>query len=124
MKTRIRAIKTLSVRAAIGLLIAVVSGLPSNSMADDLKEDSTGQRPSVYSVEHTGASFPAPVLPAMADLPTVAPLTDPFMWSDGSGSDKRMRTPTSRSVPMTSSTTPAGSTGGLRGVRAFELSFR
>ena len=74
-----------SIRRFAVVLIAVMSGLPSNSMADDVKEDSTGQRPLVYSVENTGAGFPAPVLPAIADLPTVAPLTDPLMWSNGSG---------------------------------------
>jgi len=41
--------------------------------------------PLVYPVEHTGDRFPAPELPAFADLPRVEPLTDPFMWSDGSG---------------------------------------
>ena len=41
--------------------------------------------PLVYQVEHTGASFPKPVLPAFEKLPFVRPLTDPFQWSDGSG---------------------------------------
>ena len=41
--------------------------------------------PLVYDVEHTGASFPKPVLPAFDELPLVRPLTDPFQWSDGSG---------------------------------------
>src|SRR6185295_7012650 len=37
--------------------------------------------PLVYSVENTGAGYPAPPLPTMASLPVVLPLTDPFMWS-------------------------------------------
>lgn len=37
--------------------------------------------PLVYSVENTGAKFKKPVLPVLADLPKVEPLTDPFMWS-------------------------------------------
>jgi hypothetical protein len=41
--------------------------------------------PLVYDVEHTGAKFPQPVLPAFDKLPIVRPLTDPFEWSDGSG---------------------------------------
>ena len=41
--------------------------------------------PLVYDVEHMGASFLEPVLPAFEDLPIVRPLTDPFEWSDGSG---------------------------------------
>lgn len=37
--------------------------------------------PLVYPVEHTGAAYPKPVLPALEALPVVVPLTDPFMWS-------------------------------------------
>lgn len=66
-------------------LIATMSGLFANSMADDVKKKPMDQPPLVYSVEHTGAKFPAPVLPPLAKLPTVEPLTDPFTWSDGKG---------------------------------------
>jgi hypothetical protein len=41
--------------------------------------------PYVYSVENTGLTFPAPPLPAKAELPDIEPLPDPFAWSDGSG---------------------------------------
>lgn len=41
--------------------------------------------PLVYDVEHTGANFPKPILPAFEKLPIVRPLTDPFQWSDGNG---------------------------------------
>ncbi|HEX7846120.1 MAG TPA: hypothetical protein VF476_10005, partial [Chitinophagaceae bacterium] len=41
--------------------------------------------PLVYNQENTGAANPTPPLPALADLPIVQPLTDPFMWSNGSG---------------------------------------
>jgi len=41
--------------------------------------------PLVYEVENTGASYPKPVLPILSELPIIDPLTDPFMWSDGSG---------------------------------------
>jgi hypothetical protein len=37
--------------------------------------------PFVYNVENTGANFAKPVLPPLNELPTVEPLTDPFMWS-------------------------------------------
>lgn len=43
------------------------------------------QVPLVYEAENTGAKFPKPVLPSLNELPVVAPLTDPFVWSDGSG---------------------------------------
>jgi hypothetical protein len=41
--------------------------------------------PLVYNIENTGASFGKPVLPTLDELPIIQPLTDPFMWSDGSG---------------------------------------
>lgn len=41
--------------------------------------------PLVYDVENTGADFELPVLPSFDELPVVEPLTDPLMWSDGSG---------------------------------------
>lgn len=41
--------------------------------------------PLVYTVENTGANCPAPVLPAVSELPSVIRLPNPFEWSDGSG---------------------------------------
>ena len=43
------------------------------------------QIPLVYDTENTGASCAAPPLPSFSQLPTVAPLPDPFMWADGRG---------------------------------------
>lgn len=43
------------------------------------------QVPFVYTTENTGAGYPAPPLPAFDQLPSIAPLPDPFMWADGSG---------------------------------------
>ena len=40
--------------------------------------------PLVYGVEHTGADCAQPELPGFDSLPTVRPLTDPFLRSDGS----------------------------------------
>lgn len=42
------------------------------------------QLPRVYNVENTGSGFPAPILPTLSNLPTIEPLTDPFMKSDNS----------------------------------------
>lgn len=61
---------------------ALVSGvLFGGTTASDL----SAQPPLVYEVEHTGADLPLPPLPPIDELPTVTPLTDPFLWSDGSG---------------------------------------
>lgn len=43
--------------------------------------------PLVYDVENTGAEFPQPILPGFSNLPVIEPLTDPFLWSDGSKRD-------------------------------------
>ena len=45
----------------------------------------SAQIPLVYQVENTGNHFPAPVLPAISDLPIVKELPNPLAWSDGSG---------------------------------------
>ena len=66
------------------VLASITIGLTFNGMAADENETKV-ERPLVYAIEHTGASFPAPPLPGIADLPTIAPLTDPFMWSNGNG---------------------------------------
>jgi hypothetical protein len=39
--------------------------------------------PSVYSVENTGATYPAPVFPSFRQLPIIRPLPDPFRFVDG-----------------------------------------
>ncbi|MFD2163146.1 hypothetical protein ACFSJU_12140 [Paradesertivirga mongoliensis] len=41
------------------------------------------QIPLVYRSENTGANFAAPPLPKLDQLPVIAPLTDPFMRSNG-----------------------------------------
>ena len=43
------------------------------------------QVPFVYGAENTDTKFPKPALPSLNELPVIAPLTDPFAWSDGSG---------------------------------------
>src|SRR6185369_2850192 len=43
------------------------------------------QLPRYYNKENTGAGFPAPPLPSLAQLPVVQPLPDPFVFHDGSG---------------------------------------
>src|SRR5215467_15775412 len=39
--------------------------------------------PLVYSVENTGAHYPAPFFQTFAQLPIIRPLTDPFRFADG-----------------------------------------
>src|SRR5690349_7820712 len=43
------------------------------------------QIPLVYQVENTGASCTPQPLPTLSQLPVIAPLPDPFVWSNGSG---------------------------------------
>ena len=43
--------------------------------------------PLVYDSEFTGADYPLPPLPSVDELPVVEPLSDPFVWADGSGRD-------------------------------------
>lgn len=55
-------------------------------MANTVAGRETGTAvPLVYDVENTGSRFQAPPLPSIDELPTVEPLTDPFLWSDGRG---------------------------------------
>ena len=65
-------------------IVGFLAMLPSiGTVAEETH--TSAERPLVYAVEHTGAHFPAPPLPSIENLPSVEPLTDPFMWSDGSG---------------------------------------
>ncbi|QEG43818.1 glucuronyl esterase domain-containing protein [Roseimaritima ulvae] len=64
-------------RTVAGVLGMLLPALDSTLLAQQI--------PLVYSVEHSGADFPKPVLPDFAELPAVRPLPDPFAWSDGSG---------------------------------------
>ena len=73
-----------SLNASAGLLTMIMYGLSLNSIAG-IENTLAEHPPLVYAVENTGAGFQTPVLPDLADLPGVAPLTDPFLWSDGSG---------------------------------------
>lgn len=43
------------------------------------------QPPLVYPVENTGSGFSSPPLLPLSQLPVIQPLTDPFLWADGSG---------------------------------------
>lgn len=67
------------------LYLGLVGGVADSAQIDD--ERTPLKVPFVYDVENTGADCKAPPLPAVADLPAVRPLTDPFEWSDGSGRD-------------------------------------
>jgi hypothetical protein len=55
-------------------LVAVMAGMTFSSRAD--------APPLVYAMENTGAGYPAPPLPTLANLPSIMPLPDPFTWAD------------------------------------------
>ena len=63
-------------KAKITLVVSLLSLVCRGSYA---------QTPLVYSTENTGASCAAPPLPALAQLPVIQPLPDPFLWADGRG---------------------------------------
>lgn len=65
---------------AVGLFLLISLGAFLTVQAQEVP-------PLVYSVENTGDTCPAPVLPTFEELSVVIPLTDPFEWSDGSGRD-------------------------------------
>ncbi|RPD47895.1 T9SS C-terminal target domain-containing protein [Hymenobacter sediminis] len=62
-------------KAFVATLVLSVLGLSSFAQ----------QIPLVYSSENTGTTCAAPPLPSFDQLPAIAPLPDPFMWSDGRG---------------------------------------
>jgi hypothetical protein len=65
------------------VILLVVPLLSIQMFVDSFAQDI----PFVYDVENTGVNFPPPVLPSFNELPTIQPLTDPFVWSDGSDRD-------------------------------------
>jgi sialate O-acetylesterase len=62
-----------------------VEGMPVGTFEEKLTLPVQKPLPLVYEVEHSGAAFPAPLLPPLAQLPVVETLPDPFAWADGSG---------------------------------------
>jgi hypothetical protein len=64
----------------LSLLFAAVTA-PAALAQEITSGDST--LPLVFSVENTGASFPAPSFPSFGQLPIVRPLPDPFVFADG-----------------------------------------
>ena len=65
-------------RLVISLIVSVFCFLPCNLNAQEAI-------PLVYDVENTGASFPEPSYPSRDELPFIEQLTDPLLFSDGSG---------------------------------------
>jgi hypothetical protein len=64
-------------KISVMLLLLTITMVAQSSLAQEI--------PLVYGIEHTGASFSKPVLPAFDALPVVRSLPDPFGWTDGSG---------------------------------------
>src|SRR5690348_9807484 len=65
------------------LMLLLVSLTATGALAQ-LNTSNSGTYPLVYSLENTGASFPAPVFPDFAHAPIIRTLPDPFVFfSDG-----------------------------------------
>ena len=76
---------------ALILLVFVSAATPKaaaqNNQGNDDDQGNQGgnsSAPLVYSVENTGAKFPAPNFPSFGQLPIVRPLPDPLQFADGS----------------------------------------
>lgn len=67
------------------LLIAAVPAAVAQGAGDqgDQNDNANGFLPLVYSVQNSGAHFPAPTFPQFAQLPIIRPLPDPFQFFDG-----------------------------------------
>ena len=57
------------------------SGESSNSSQVSATPVASSTPPLVYSIENTGANFPPPPLPTLANCPYILPLPDPFYWA-------------------------------------------
>ena len=66
------------------LLLLILSTATLAAFAQE-REQTFGDSstPLVYSVENTGAKYPAPNFPSFAQLPIIRPLPDPFMFNEG-----------------------------------------
>src|SRR5579872_3506952 len=80
------------VLSALALVLAFVVCASPRIFAQDQDGDNDHDRsttfadaftPLVYSVQNTGANFPAPTFPSFAQLPIIRPLPDPFQLGDG-----------------------------------------
>jgi hypothetical protein len=80
---RISAGDSCFIRTSLWLTILLFgsAGVSGALAQENTANDST--TPLVYSVENTGAKYPAPDYPAFAKLPIIRPLPDPFRFADG-----------------------------------------
>lgn len=67
------------------LLTVLTLWLTTETVSAQRHRVGDGEQPLAYDSEFTGADFPAPAYPDQKDLPFVAQLTDPLLYSDGSG---------------------------------------
>ena len=71
---------------ALVLLLFVSAGVAGAFAQENTSADA--KIPLVYSVQNTGAKYPAPVFPAFAKLPIIRPLPDPFRFVNGTRSTR------------------------------------
>ncbi len=73
-------LKTSVALSLLMLLFAATTGARAQGGNSTFADWNT---PLVYSVENTGAHYPAPHFPSFAQLPIIRPLPDPFTFNDG-----------------------------------------
>jgi hypothetical protein len=78
---RLKANFRAAVHAGFPVLLAAAVVVSQASAQEKTGRDAS--LPLVYSVENTGAQYPAPTYPSFAQLPIVRPLPDPFLFTNG-----------------------------------------
>ena len=87
---RLMRIEPALLRLALVLLLSLFTAVPvafsQGRNHSDERTFADDYTPLVYSVENTGAHYPAPNFPSFAYLPIIRPLPDPFLLADGTRS--------------------------------------
>jgi hypothetical protein len=73
---------SLATAASLSLMILLFVSLAAVSAFAQENTSADSRLPLTYSVENTGAHFPAPVFPTFEQLPIIRPLPDPFVFFD------------------------------------------
>ncbi len=69
------------VKAFLPLMLLLVAAFAVQAVAQNTEQTwGDSSVPLVYNMENTGAQYPAPTFPSLAQLPIIRPLPDPFVF--------------------------------------------